>query len=186
MSLTKVLLLFMAALALSACTFFKLIRSSKLKQPTFAYVSYQVKEVDESKATIAFTVDSYNPNAIGLKNVTLGYELFSEGKRFLQGDGIQVELKPKDTTRIVVPAVIVYQEVFRAVGPAAEKILLNKKSMPVRIDAVMTGKPTVYNEMEEGSLFHFTLKLSRTVDVPLTGVEAQLKKTVKGFLKKVF
>jgi LEA14-like dessication related protein len=163
----KLILLAAAALALSACTALRLLHSAKLKPPQVSFVSYRFIGADASQANLEFTLAAYNPNAIGLRNVNIGYELFNQDRRFLHGGDIAVELKPKDTTRIVVPATVVYREVFKAAGPAAEHLLLDRRSIPVRIDALIAGNPTVYDEKEAGGLFQFSLKLSRTEIIPI-------------------
>ena len=174
-------------LALSACTFFRLLHGSTLKPPNFAYVACRLLSANERQADLEFTLSSYNPNAIGLKNVTVSYELFTEGRKFLQGRDIQLEIKPRDSTRILVPAEVVYLDVFRALGPVAEKVLANKKTIPVRIDAVISGKPTLYNEAEEGSLFSFSLQLSRTEEVPLPREQIEKgKDALQRALKRMF
>ena len=179
--------LLIAAAVLESCAFFRLARSAKIKNPTFAYASHRFIGASDRQADMQVTLSSFNPNAIGLKNVTVDYELFYEGHRFLNGADIALELKPMDTTRIVIPASIVYREIFEVAGPAAQGLLRNRKSIPVRIDAVISGKPTLYNEVEEGALFHFSLKVSRTVDVPIPkDAEKNAEKAVRGALKRMF
>ena len=163
----KLVILAALALALSACTALRMIHSAKLKAPRVSFVSYRFIGADASQANLEFTLAAYNPNTIGLRNVNVGYELFHQGRRFLHGGDIAVELKPMDTTRIVVPAIVVYREVFQAAGPAAEHLMLDHRSIPVRIDALIAGKPTVYDEKEAGGLFQFSLKLSRTESIPI-------------------
>lgn len=181
------LVLLMAAAVLESCAFFRLARSSKIKNPTFAYASHRFLGASDRQADMQVTLSSFNPNSIGLKNVTVDYELFYEGNRFLNGADIALELKPMDTTRIVIPASVVYREILAVAGPAAQGLLRNRKSIPVRVDAVLTGNPTLYNEVEEGSLFRFSLKVSRTVDVPIPeDAEDKAKKAVRGALKRMF
>src|SRR4051812_41404442 len=163
----KLLILIVSALALSSCTALRLLHSAKLKAPKVSFVAYRFIGADASQANLEFTLSAYNPNAIGLRNVKVGYELFHHDRRFLHGGDIAVELKPKDTTLIVVPAVVVYREAFKAAGPAGEHLLLDRHSIPVRINALVGGDPTVYNEKEAGGLFEFSLKLSRTEEVPI-------------------
>jgi len=166
--MTRKLPLFIGlALALSGCTALRLIHSSKLKAPKVSFVSYRFIGADAAQANLEFTLAAYNPNSIGLRNVNVGYDLFHQDRRFLHGGDIAVELKPMDTTFILVPAVVVYREVFKAAGPAGEHLLLDHRSIPVRIDALVAGNPTVYNEKESGGMFQFSLKLSRTEDVPI-------------------
>jgi hypothetical protein len=179
--------LLITAAVLESCAFFRLARSAKIKNPTFAYASHRFIGASDRQADMQVTLSSFNPNAIGLKNVTVDYELFYEGNRFLNGADIALELKPMDTTRIVIPASVVYREILAVAGPAAQGLLRNRKSIPVRVDAVISGKPTLYNDVEEGALFQFSLKVSRTVEVPIPeDAEDKAKKAVRGALKKLF
>ncbi len=174
------------AVILSSCAFFRLA-SLNLKPPSVTDVRCDVKDIGAERAKVEFVLAAYNPNTVGLKNVWISYELFSHGKRFLKGDSIKVNLAPKDTTPLVIPAEIVYREVFRVIGPMAEKALLGDKTLPIRIDAVVTGKPTLYNSQEEGSLISFTVKISRTEDVPIPQDQIdKAKDELKHSLRKMF
>lgn len=175
------------ALSMGGCTFFKLVRSSKLKAPAFEYVRCDLKSLSERSASLDITVSAQNPNAIGLRNVYVDYELFTEGKRFLHGSQLAVDLAPQGRTELHVPAEVVYSEVVKVLGPVAAKVLLDRKTLPVRIDAVVHGKPTVYNEVEEGALFQFSWKFSRTEEVPIPQEQkTQLRKNAVKALKKLF
>jgi hypothetical protein len=174
-------------LAISGCTFFRLVRSSKLKVPDFAYVRCDLKSVSDRSALLDITVSAKNPNAIGLRNVYVDYELFTEGRRFLHGSQLAVELAPKGMTELHVPAEVVYAEVAAVAGPVAAQVLMDRKTLPVRIDAVVHGKPTVYNEVEEGALFQFSWKVSRTEEVPIPQEQREaVKKRAMKALKKLF
>jgi hypothetical protein len=72
------------------------------------------------------------------------------------------------------------------IGPTATKLLLNEKSMPVRLDAVLKGNPTLYNQSEEGSLWASSVKVSKTLDIPLTGVRKEIEKSLNRAWKKMF
>ncbi len=175
------------ALVFSSCTFFRLVRSTKIKTPSFDFVTCKFLGASDTQSDLQFTLSSFNPNTIGLKNVTVAYELFYQDKRFLHGGDIAIELKPQDTTRILIPASVVYREVMAVAGPAAQGLILNHKSIPIRIDAVISGKPTVYNQVEEGALFSFSLKVSRKEDVPIPeDTVDKAKRAVRSALKKIF
>jgi hypothetical protein len=174
-------------LLLSGCTFFKLIRSSKLKVPDFSYVRCDVASVTDRSAVLEFTVAAQNPNTIGLRNVFVDYELFFEGRRFLNGSSVELTLIPGGETKIRVPAEVVYEEILRVAGPAAAQLMMGRESLPVRVDGVVRGNPTVYNEVEAGGLFHFTWKFSRTEKVPIPKEQRELaRKKVSKALKKLF
>jgi hypothetical protein len=169
----KIAAALLVLLGLSSCALLGQLRN--LKAPTFDYQTFHVREVPPRHTDVDFVFACYNPNQIGISNVSLSYELFVENKRFLLGKDIKVNLKARDTTHITVPTEVVYADVVRAAGTVAEKIALDKKSIPVRIDAVL----------RYDNVIHFSLKVSQTVDVPLAGVEDQIKNGAKSAIKKL-
>ena len=153
-------------LILSGCVFTKLM-TAKIEQPTFTYVQFELIEVSQRQATVNFLFSAHNPNAIGLKNVFVSYELFVEGKTLLTGNNINLELPPKSDTEIKVPAVIIYTDLVPVLGSVAERLLSGQKTIPITINAVFSGKPAIYDETGEGKSFSFERKLTKTVDFPL-------------------
>lgn len=181
------LILALVPFLLAACAFMRIVKGAKLKAPAFAFVECRLTGANENQANLEIVLKAYNPNTVGLRNVTVAYELFHKADRFVHGGDIALELKPKDTTVILVPAIVVYREVIKAAGPAAQGLLLNHKSIPVRVDALLAGNPTVYNEVEEGSLFQFSLKTSRTQDIPIPeSLYRDAGKAARNALKKLF
>lgn len=105
----------------------------------------------------------------------------------MKGSTAELVLVPKGETMIKVAAEVVYAEVARAAGPAAAKAMMGRESLPVRVDGVVRGKPTVYDEVEEGSLFHFTWKFGFTHEVPIPEEQkALVRKKAARALKKLF
>lgn len=159
--------LLLSVTLLSGCSFMRLLRSEKLKTPEITYLRTVVKSVAGDRAEVDFVINARNPNNIGLKNVTVDYELFHEGRAFLKGSGIDVTLAPAGDTEIRIPAVILYGSVFNTAYALTQRILAGDSTVPVRFDAVIAGKPTLYNEVEEGALFSFSRTLSRTENIPI-------------------
>ena len=149
------------------CTAINLVRSTKIKEPEIKYVDHTMGDPDLKKVPFYLHFTAHNPNEIGLKNVFLEYELYAEGKRFLKGSNVAIVLAPKADTQIVVPAEVIYRDVFSAVGPVAERVLTGSKTLPVLAKVTIRGDPTIYNEIEEGALFYFTYGFSKTVEVPI-------------------
>jgi len=170
----KILVAFLLLLGLSSCAMLGHSLAGDIKKPTLRYVTYEVGEVTPHHTTVKFILACYNPNSFGLSGVDLSYELSTENRRFLVGKNIQVELKPQDTTRIVVPAEVVYGDALRAAGAVAAKIAMNNKSLPVRIDAVLACH----------RLITFSLEVSQTVDVPLGPVEEQIQDRARSVIHK--
>jgi hypothetical protein len=160
-------LLIVVAVLLPGCAFMRLARSEKIKVPEVTYLRTVIKSYDNEKAVVDFVLNAKNPNKIGLKNVAVDYELFHEGRAFLKGDGINVELAPSGDTEIRIPAVIAYTSVFSTAYALTQRIIAGDSTVPVRLDALVSGKPTLYNEVESGSLFSFSKKLTRTEQIPI-------------------
>ena len=186
-TLSKLILLSLVAFLLTRCTAIRLVQSANIKDPTFKYIDNKVVKVRDNKTIVNLNFEANNPNEIGLKNIFISYELFTEGKRFLKGRNIKIHLPPNSTTKLVVPAEIVYKDMFRALGPVAEKILLKHKDIPVRVKLTIAGKPTVYNEIEEGALFSFSLGIDKTIDVPIPHdkIDKAVNKAAKKAKKKL-
>jgi hypothetical protein len=165
--LTAILVGLLVTSLTTGCAFMRLARSEKLKVPEVTYLRTVIKSYDTEKAVVDFVINAKNPNKIGLKNVAVDYQLFHEGRAFLKGDGIEVSLAPSGDTEIRIPAVIAYTSVFSTAYALSQRIIAGDSTVPVRLDAVVSGKPTLYNEVEEGSLFSFTKKVSRTENIPI-------------------
>jgi LEA14-like dessication related protein len=174
-------------LLLPSCTFYRLVGSTKLKTPEFTILGCEVRKVSARQANLDFIVSAYNPNPIGLRNIYINYELSTEGKRLMKGRDVSVELAPNSENRIIVPAEVELDDLVRALGPLLERILSHQKTVPITIDALIHGKPTVYNEYEKGSLFSFEKRVTKTVDVPLPKDEInKVKKQLLNEIRKLF
>jgi len=177
-----IILLLVAGLA-SGCTAIRLINSTKLKEPEFKYVDYRPGKATVTSIPVFLKFKAINPNEIGLKNVYVSYELYTEGKRFLKGSDIEIHLAPKGETDIVIPAEVVYKDMFRALGPVATKVVMREKTIPVNVQVKIYGLPTVYNEIEEGGLFQFNMTIGKTIDVPVP--HDQIDKAANTAIKKI-
>jgi hypothetical protein len=166
MTYRPTVLLPLAALILSGCAFLGLA-SQKLKPPAVAYDHTEMVAVAPRAANVNFHVNVKNPNAVGLQNVRISYQLFHDDKPFLKGNDLLIDLAPSATSPLGVPAEIVYADVFATSLEMAKKVLAGEKAIPVRIDLVVSGNPTLYDSTRTGSLFPFTVHLSRTEDVPV-------------------
>jgi len=153
--------------SLAGCTAMSLIASTKIRKPDFKYVDYRAGDPELRKVTIYLEFNATNPNKIGLRNVFASYELYAEDNRFLKGNDIALTLAPSGETRVEVPAEVVYRDFFRALGPAAREILSGSKTLPVTAKVTIFGKPTVYTETENGSLFSFSYTTTEIINVPI-------------------
>lgn len=153
-------------LALSGCTFTKLI-TTRLEKPTFNYTGTELVEASQSRVIVDFLFSAHNPNEAGLKNVTCSYRLFVKGKKFLTGDDIPLMLNPKGDTEIKVPATIAYTDLFPVLGSVVRLILSGQRTIPIKIDAVFSGKPALYSEKGKEKPIFFERRLIKTAEIPL-------------------
>lgn len=153
-------------LILSGCALTKLM-TARLEKPTFTFRGAELAEASQSRAIVNFLFSAHNPNAGGLKNVFVSYDLFVDGKKFLTGNDIPLELKPKSDTDIKVPATIAYEDLVPVLGSVVQRLLFGQKTVPVTIDAVLSGKPAIYHEAGKDRMITFEMKLTRTAEIPL-------------------
>jgi len=153
-------------LVLPGCTYSKLMHT-RFENPTFTFTGSELVESTQGRAIVNFLFIAHNPNEAGLKDVTCSYELFVEGKKFLTGNDIPLALNPKGDTEIKVPATIVYADLSPVLGSLVRRFLSGKKTIPVTINAVFSGKPAIYSEAGKETPISFEKRLIKTADIPL-------------------
>jgi hypothetical protein len=153
-------------LAQPGCTFTKLM-TTRFENPTFTFAGSELVETSQSGAIVNFLFIAHNPNEAGLKNVTCSYELFVEGKKFLTGNDITLALDPKGATEIKVPAAIAYADLYPVLGSVVRRILSGQKTIPITIDALLSGKPAIYIEAGKETPVSFERRLVKTAEIPL-------------------
>jgi hypothetical protein len=147
------------------CTFTKLM-TARPENPTFTYTGAELIETSQSRAIVNFLFSAHNPDEAGLKNVTCSYELFVEGKKFLTGNDIPLELNPKGDTEIKIPATIAYADLAPVLRSIVRRILSGQKTIPVTIDAVLSGRPALSGETGKEYPISFERRVVKTVDIP--------------------
>ncbi|MHC1741994.1 MAG: LEA type 2 family protein [Syntrophobacteraceae bacterium] len=179
----RAVLLLLLSVLIPSCTFYKLVGSAKLKTPDFKVLGCEVKKITSRKANVDFIISAYNPNPIGLKNIYVNYEISFEGQKLVKGLNASIELSPNSDNTLVVPAEIELDNLARALGPLLERILTNQKTIPLTINAVFHGKPTVYNDFEQGSLFSFEKRITKTIEIALP--KDEMDKAKKQMFKEI-
>jgi LEA14-like dessication related protein len=153
-------------LALAGCTFTRLA-TTRFEKPTFTYRGSELVETSQNRVIVNFLFSAHNPNDAGLKNVTVSYELYVEESRFAKGNDIPLDLDPKGDTLIKVPATIDYTDLFPVLGSVIKRVLSGRKTIPLTIDAVLSGKPALSIEAGKEKQITFERRLTKTVDIPL-------------------
>jgi len=152
--------------ALHGCAYTRLA-TTHLEKPTFTYTGTDLIEASQSRAMVNFHFSAHNPNKYGLKNVTCSYELFVEEKKFLTGTDVPLELGPNGDTEIKIPATIAYAEFAPVLRSVLRRFLSGRKTIPITIDAVITGRPALYGEPGNESPISFERRVVNTIDIPL-------------------
>lgn len=165
-SLKLCLLVFIFAV-FSGCTTFDLLNKHSIDPPKFKYKSYKIGDPRESYLPIDLVVDVDNPNEIGLKDTYVKYELVAKGKRFIQGEDIQLDLPPKSKTQIIVPLELHYKNTLRAGEYIAKKILSGKKKFKIQASVTVYGSPTIYDDEQVGESFPFSVQAIKTIKVKI-------------------
>jgi len=170
-------------LLLSGCTAIKLLTQSKLQAPELNYVNHEVGRPSTTSTTVNLNFQAKNKNKIGLNNIFVDYEFYTEGKRFLQGKRIELTLKPSASSTIKIPAKVVYKDIIKAVGPVAKKIIARAEHLNVLVKVRLYGNPKVYNKVESGSLFEFSITKEQMIKVPVP--HKQINKAVNKAKQKL-
>jgi hypothetical protein len=153
-------------LVLTGCTAARLL-TTRFEKPVFTYAGTELISTSQREAVVNFLFSAHNPNNAGLKNASVSYELSVEGKRFLTGTNIPFDLIPNSDTIITIPATIVYRDLSPVMGSVVERILSGKKSIPISIEAVFSGKPAIFTEEGSEKSISFEMRLMKTAEIPL-------------------
>jgi LEA14-like dessication related protein len=108
-----VLAVFLAALALSACSGLGLERV--FQQPTVELEGAQVLGLDLQRADLRFDFRVGNPNGVTLPLSGIDYELLVNGGRLLQGtQDRRIDIAPRGESRVELPVSVRYQDLIEA------------------------------------------------------------------------
>lgn len=151
---------------LSGCAFARLA-TVPFEKPVFTFLQGELVETSQKHALVNFHFSAHNPNNAGLKNTKISYELYIEGKQLLNGTDIPFELIPNGDTEIIIPASIVYRDLYPLLGPLVKRIVSGKKTIPMTIVVVFSGKPVMYTNEGEERMVPFERRLTKTIDIPL-------------------
>lgn len=154
-------------LLITGCNPVSLIQALRPEKPEIKYIDYTLKSVSAKQVNFVLNFSVKNPNQIGLKNITINYELFTEGRKILSGHETNLALIPSGESIIQVPAEISYTDAFNIMGPIAERIWNQSKTLPVDVRVMIDGKPTLYEGFSTGELFSFNYNTTRHIEVPL-------------------
>ncbi len=144
-------------------TITKIVIPTKITEPKIDYNNYKITKATDKKVSVELSLIAKNPNKVALKNILVGVELFTQGKRFFVGNNIKLILKANDKTMIIVPVEVIYNDILKVAGDIAKKIVNGKTTIKVLAKLTVIGTPTLYN----AQLFSFDYKTEKTFPVSL-------------------
>jgi LEA14-like dessication related protein len=153
-------------MVLHGCAYTKLL-TSRLEKPTFTYLGTELVGVSERGVVVNFLFSAHNPNETGIRNVICSYELSVDGNTFLTGMDVPVTLTAKGDTEIRVPASIDREDFRPVLRSVVRRIFSGKKTLPVTIDAVFSGKPALYGEAGKEQPLNFEMRFIKKAEIPL-------------------
>jgi len=151
----------------TACTSSNLIQALQLEKPEIHFIDYKIKNVNAKQVNLVLNFNVSNPNKIGLKNVFIDYELFTEGHKIVAGHESDMVLVPSGDSVVQVPAEMAYADLAKVLGPVAEHVLRQDKTLPVDAHVTIYGKPTIYSGFGIDDFFAFNYSTTRHLEVPL-------------------
>ena len=160
------LVIVLLIMALHGCATTKLL-FSRLEKPTFTYRGTELVGVSERGVIVNFLFTAHNPNEAGIRNVTCSYELSLDGNRFFTGKDVPVTLTAKGDTDIKVPASIDREDFRPVLRSVVRRIFAGKKTLPITIDAVFSGKPALYGEAGKEQPLNFEMRFIKKAEIPL-------------------
>ena len=152
---------------ITGCSPVSLIQALHPENPDIKYIDYTLKSISAKQVNFVLNFSVKNPNQIGLKDITINYELFTEGRKILSGRETDLALIPSGESMIQVPAEITYADALKIIGPLAERLWSQSKTLPVDAHVSINGKPTLYDGFSTGELFSFNYSTTRHIEVPL-------------------
>ena len=152
---------------IAGCNPVSMMQVLRPEKPEIKYIDYKLKSVTSKQVNFVLNFSVKNPNQIGLKNIAINYELSTEGQKILSGHETDLALIPSGESIIQIPAEIVYTDAFKVMGPIAERLWNQSKTLPIDVHVSIDGKPTLYDGFGAGELFSFNYSTTRHIEVPL-------------------
>jgi len=116
---------------------------AKLLPPTFKFNHYKVRDITSEQAVLEIIIDVTNPNAFGIEGMLVDYDLSLEGREFLNGDGINLNLISKGQSEITLPITIVYNTLLPIAKGIGFSLLEKEPTIDVKTDLRFHGEVAV-------------------------------------------
>jgi len=110
------------ALSLSCCAALSKLFKSAFQEPDLRFKTVNLRNVSLSGLDLDTVWTLKNPNPVGLSLAEIDYTLFIEGKQVVAGAPRQgLQIRANDTSQLVFPADIKFQEIVPALGTFLNK-----------------------------------------------------------------
>jgi LEA14-like dessication related protein len=123
---------------LTATVIFLCAFKTGLKEPTITYEKFNVTKITFKDTTVDFIYSVNNPNPIGLKNISVDYELYLGAKETppkdtaptATGTDVTFDVKAKSISPFVLPMTINYVGFFQTAEKLTKVILEGQTTIP--------------------------------------------------------
>lgn len=116
---------------------------AKLLPPTFKFNHYKVRDITSEQAVLEIIIDVNNPNAFSIEGMLVDYKLSLEGRDFLNGAGINLDLISKGQSELTLPITIVYSSLLPIAKGIGFSLLEKEPTIDIKTDLRFHGEVAV-------------------------------------------
>lgn len=116
---------------------------AKLLPPTFKFNHYKVRDITSEQAVLEIIIDVNNPNAFSIEGMKVDYDLSLEGREFLNGKEISLDLISKGQSEMILPITIVYNTLLPIAKGIGFSLLEKEPTIDVKTDLRFHGEVAV-------------------------------------------
>ncbi|BCE03152.1 hypothetical protein [Marinicellulosiphila megalodicopiae] len=116
---------------------------AKLLPPTFKFNHYKVRDITTEQAVLEIIVDVNNPNSFTIEGMLVDYDLSLEGREFLQGDGINLDLISQGQSELILPITIQYSSLIPVMKGIGFSLLEKEPTIDIKTDLLFHGQVAV-------------------------------------------
>jgi LEA14-like dessication related protein len=158
------LLVMIFSFLLNGCSSAQLAQQTKLEEPTIDFTKYQILSVTQKRVELDILFNAHNPNDLAIDSFFMDYELFVDGRSFVKGLKVKLNLIPKGKSTITVPVTIYYKDLLRSISSVATLIVKSERNLPMAADVNIYGQYKVLGFLDQD--FKYLKKVDLSVPLP--------------------
>jgi hypothetical protein len=116
-----------------------------VKKQTIKYKQTDITGISKEKVNANVVFREINRDSVTLDNVSLDYELFIEGQKFVTGRDLKFYFKANDTTDFVVPIEVRYLDVFKTAENMTKAVIEGRRTIKFELKTYITIRYGVFS-----------------------------------------